>query len=544
MSARPPSIPTVERSVEELDRLLERIKALGPDPRDAKDLEDLVASYEYLTSVIRDKQTTIAKLREMLFGASTETRKNVLGEQREAAAPPPAATPSSRARPPGHGRHAPASYPGAARVAVAHAQLHSGDPCPHAGCRGKVYARREPRELVRIRAMVPFSAAIYEQQELRCNLCGEIVRAPLPPGVGEEKYDASVVAMIAVLRYGTGVPWHRIEQLQEGAGIPLPASTQWDLVERGCSALVPVHEELIRQAAQGELLHNDDTPMVILAFLAQMRAKRERGEDAPERTGVFTTGIVAVVGTQRVVLYFTGNRHAGENLMDVLRQRGTGLPPPLQMCDALERNLPGDLETIVGNCLTHARRQFVDVVGSFPDEVRHVLDELAIVYRHEAATKAMSAAQRLAFHQKESGPVMDRLHAWLVERVEGRHVEPNSALGEAIAYARKRWGRLTLFLREEGAALDNNVCERMLKRAILHRKNSLFYKTEYGARVGDLYMSLIATARLAGADPFDYLTVLQRHAGRVKERPGDWLPWTYRATLASLDPPAQALPAP
>ncbi len=75
-------------------------------------------------------------------------------------------------------------------------------------------------------------------------------------------------------------------------------------------------------------------------------------------------------------------------------------------------------------------------------------------------------------------------------------MEPNSGLGKAISYMLRQWPALTLFLREPGAPLDNNLCERALKKAILHRKNSLFYKTLNGAEVGDLYMSLIHTCEL------------------------------------------------
>lgn len=75
------------------------------------------------------------------------------------------------------------------------------------------------------------------------------------------------------------------------------------------------------------------------------------------------------------------------------------------------------------------------------------------------------------------------------------------------------------------------MCERALKKAILHRKNSLFYKTENGARVGDLFMSLIHTCELSGANPFDYLTQLQRHAGELARMPSEWMPWNYPATL-------------
>ncbi len=253
-------------------------------------------------------------------------------------------------------------------------------------------------------------------------------------------------------------------------------------------------------------MHNDDTPMTILGLPAERAEAEARGAEGSARKGVFTTGVISQAGGRRIALYATGPRHAGENLRALLLGRDRERAPPVQMCDGLERNLPKELETIVGNCVVHMRRQFVEVAGSFPDEVRYVLEELARAYRTEARARALPPEERLALHRQESGPVMERLRAWMDAQLAQREVEPNSGLGKAIAYARKRWGRLTLFLLAAGAPLDNNVCERMLKRAILHRKNSLFYKTSNGARVGDLYMGLVATAKLAGADPFDYLT--------------------------------------
>ena len=101
----------------------------------------------------------------------------------------------------------------------------------------------------------------------------------------------------------------------------------------------------------------------------------------------------------------------------------------------------------------------------------------------------------------------------------------------------KHWEKLTLFLRVPGAPLDNNICERALKKAILHRKNALFFKTANGAHVGDVFMSLIYTCELCGANPFDYLTELERHAGELAEDPQRWMPWNYRQTLDALTPP-------
>ena len=138
---------------------------------------------------------------------------------------------------------------------------------------------------------------------------------------------------------------------------------------------------------------------------------------------------------------------------------------------------------------------------------------------------------------------MEELERWMKEKVEEREVEPNSGLGEAIAYLQKHWVPLTLFLRKPGAPLDNNICERALKKVILHRKNALFYRSDEGARVGDLYLSLIHTAQLCGTNPFDYLVSLQRHTKAAAARPRDWMPWSYaqaRDCLEELEPPPTA----
>jgi hypothetical protein len=89
-----------------------------------------------------------------------------------------------------------------------------------------------------------------------------------------------------------------------------------------------------------------------------------------------------------------------------------------------------------------------------------------------------------------------------------------------------------LFLRKAGAPLDKNIVERSLKRAALHRKNALFYRTLNGAQVGDLFMSLIHTCQLCGVDSFDYRVELQRHAKEQAACPTEWMPWNYRETPA------------
>jgi transposase len=310
-----------------------------------------------------------------------------------------------------------------------------------------------------------------------------------------------------------------------------------------------IFQELIVQAAQAPLLHSDDTPMKVLSLMAE-RAKAEADGVKPVAKAINTSGIVAVLEQHKVVLFFTGHAHAGKNMERVLAQRAQELQPAMQMCDALSANVAGEFKTILANCLTHGRRQVADVAEQFPEAARSVIQALAKVYEHDAKCRQeqLSPEQRLLFHQEHSQPVMEELERWMNEQFDKRLVEPNSGLGKALRYLLKHWDELTLFLRKAGAPLDNNLCERALKRAILHRKGSMFYKTVKGAEVGDIYMSVIHTCRLCDVNPFEYLNTLQHHAQDVIKRAALWLPWNYREQLAgrpvSSSEPAYSLTPP
>jgi transposase len=434
----------------------------------------------------------------------------------------------------GHGRNGASAYQAARTVAVT-AKLANGDACPECA-RGRVYAQRRAKTVVRVVGQAPVEATVYEMERLRCNACGQVFTAEAPEGIGDEKYDATAIAMIALLKYGAGVPFMRLERTQAQLRIPLPAATQWELMEQSAAAAKPAFDQLIWQAAQGEVLHNDDTGMRILQLAR---------EPSDKRTGVFTSGIVSLWRNHKIALFFTGRQHAGENLADVLKYRAGEIRPPIQMCDALSRNTPklaSGVQILLANCIAHGRRQFVDVAANFPLECGYVLESLGMVYGIDALAReqGLDADQRLQFHQQYSGPLMDQLHGWLKAQLAEAKTEPNSGLGKAIYYLLNHWQALTLFLRESGAPLDNNLCERALKKAILNRKNALFYRSPNGAMVGDLFMSLIHTCELNGVNPFQYLTELQRHRTDVKHAPADWMPWNFADTLAQKQTPAAA----
>jgi transposase len=523
----------VELTCDEMDALLERLSGILATG-DYEIIAGMVATLKTLKQAVDEKGLSVRRLLRMIFGAKTETAKNILPKPVSGGQPstPISNNPEGKNKAPGHGRNRADDYTGAVRIKLTHSSLKIGDICPKC-CRGKVYLMDTPGKMVRITASPPIQASIYEWDKLRCNLCGEAFNPELPAGISPEKYDAPAGAMIALLKYGSGFPFYRLKYFQDSLGVPLPASTQWEIVEKVADRILPAYLELIRQAAQGDIIYNDDTTVKILDLLAENAA-----ENAPSRKGMFTSGLVSTIGGIKIGLFITGRKHAGENLSDVLAQRAQTLPPPIQMCDALSRNLPQELETILANCLTHARRNFTDLAEIFPPECSYVIKILGEIYRNDKDAKEqnLSPEQRLELHQRESRPWMEKLHAWLNRQFEEKTVEPNSGLGKAISYMLKHWEPLTLFLRVPGAPLDNNICERALKMAILHRKNSLFYKTEHGAYIGDLFMSLIHTCRLSKINPFNYLTTLQKYSDHLRQNPLLWLPWNYQTTLAALPP--------
>jgi transposase len=509
----------VDIDLEELNRVLDKARQ---QPMGEADYVKMKIALEVLGERLKPARTT-------------EKTRTVVAQPQLACSASVAPGGDERRANKGHGRNSADAYTGARKIEIRHAQLVCGDACPECA-RGKVYPQRQPKTRVRIVGQAPLEATVFEMQRLRCNACGQVFTAEEPEGLGADKYDATAIAMIAQLKYSSGVPFARLERLEGQMEIPLPAATQWELVEQGAAALQPAFDQLLWQAAQGGVLHNDDTGMRIL---------RLAREPSDKRTGVFTSGIVSVWRNCKIALFFTGRQHAGENLADLLRKRAEQMSSPIQMCDALSRNTPkvaNGVKILLANCMAHGRRQFVDVAANFPEECAFVLEALGMVYGNEALVReqGLDAGERLRFHQQYSGPLMEQLHGWLEGQLAEAKTEPNSGLGKAISYLLKHWQPLTLFLREKGAPLDNNLCERALKKAILNRKNAMFYKTLNGAMVGDLFMSLIHTCELNGVNSFRYLTELLRHSADIARTPADWMPWNYDETLARMESPAAA----
>jgi len=550
----------VQQRLDEVKALRERLGTGRWQEEDWGLLERVLGSYERLLSMLCEAQITLKRLQTLVFGKRRQRRHGVASgtsasggatggcdhESGADARPQPGVEtagdevqlPRAGGHRPGYGRLGMATYAGAERAECRHEALAVGQRCPVCG-QGRLYGVPPGRE-IRIDGNALLSAIRYELEKLRCSACGQMFTAPLPAEAGTEKYSPRARAVLAVSRYYLGLPFFRVEAYQAMLGVPVPEATQWDQIEQlgDCSYKVFAYLETL--AAQGELIHQDDTSVRILSLMAENRTHQTAAEAlgfarSQERTGMFTTALVVKVGEQTLCLYYSSRSHAGENLQALLEQREAERDKPLVMSDALSRNEVDETTVIRCHCLAHGRRQFSDLADVFPVECQVVLDTLKQVFDHdeEARDKQMSPEARFAYHQAYSQPLMDELRQWLQKQVDDHLVEPNSALGKAIAYMQTHWETLTRFLSIPGAPLDNNLVERALKLFMRQRKNSLFYRTEHSAYIASVLTSLIATCVYAGVNAVDYLVALQEHRREVFAAPAAWLPWAYARSRAS-----------
>jgi len=442
-----------------------------------------------------------------------------------------------------HGRYAASEYPGCQDIDVPMDDEHLKQSlCPEcAACdtEAKVVPL-PPKMIVQLESHPLVSGRRYCLEQSRCLLCLTYFKATLPEEAqGKKKYSPNCTSAIAIHHYYAGLPFKRIEMLQAAQGIPLADATQYDLMSRFYHSVAqPVMTELEKYAAEGSSLFFDDSSHRILEQIALNKSACSPGD----KRSIHATAILSIYEGRRIYLFKTNTLPAGKQLRELLETRQSN-DQFLTMSDASAQNFP-ELKAsllsrwIISLCLTHGRRRFVELMDEahIDHDIVFVLDCFSQVYQHDEHCKNenLDLRARLEYHQKNSGPLMEALRIWMNNLLLYKRVEPNSSLGEALAYMLKRWEWLTQFLRTPGAALDNNLCEQAVKLVIRYRKNSLFYRTFQGANIGDAIMSLLHTAAHNNVNIFNYFNELQAHAVLVNESPASWLPWNYQETIQCL----------
>ena len=549
---------------EEIDDLIDRLNNKGLLEGDYSLLTDVLRAMIWLSFSLQEKELSIRRLRK-IFGIKTESAKKLMelahgksleqnnateddsrdedaekkSEKTDSEANPistkkePAQeTKESKDKPKNHGHRASRDYSEAKVIDIAHQTLKKRDACPDC-LKGKLFQLKSGT-VIRIVGQPWLQVEIYRPERLRCSLCGKVFTANLPTEVAtNSRTDNSAKAIVTLLKYRGGVPFYRQEQIQEILGAPISASEIWEMTENVANIAQPIYGAICKTAADAELIHNDDTAAKILSRMHELKTSEEK----PERTGTYTSCIIAVLKTigVKIGLFFTGWKHAGENLDELLKERSEKLTPPIHECDALSRNVPENHDTQLANCLAHLRRKFYELVDVWPQEVTKIISEFSFVFSNDHSAPK-EPQDRLKWHQEKSTPVMQRIRDYCNDLIKQKKIEPNSSMGKAIAYLNNHWEAFTLFLRIPDVPLTNNDSERLIKRAVLNRKNAYFFRNETGAKIADILMSVMETCVLNGVNPCNFLIAIQEHQVDVHRNPTLWLPWKYETRLKELLP--------
>lgn len=547
------SVPNcVQFTPEEVEALIDRLHHRCLREEDYPLLADLLRAMIWLNVNLQEKKLTIQRLRAV-FGIKTETAERLFrlaaGRTSAGQSDPGRQTSSDSESPPdssqekegtdnrkpNHGHRPSSEYTEAKIIAVAHQTLGKGALCPSCQ-KGKLFSLA-PGTVIHIVGQPWLQVEIYKPERLRCPVCGQIFTARLPQEVASSRTNHTAKAIVSLLKYRGGVPFYRQGQLQNILGAPVSPSEIWEMTEAVADDLLPVYGHLCSIAAQAELIQNDDTKARILSLIEERKRALEEERKPEKRTGTFTTGILASckdLGV-KVALFFTGRNHAGENLEALLEGREEQAGPPIQECDG-GHNLPKNHQTQVAHCLAHVRRKFYELVELWPQPALKVVGLFALLFAHDQSAPS-DPEERLKWHQDKSEPVMREMNEYCESLLKKREVEPNSSLGKAIAYFKNHWEGITLFLRVPGVPLTNNDTERLLKRAVLNRKNAYFYRNERGAKIGDILMSTIETCVLNHINPWNYLLAIQREQQEVRKNPLAWMPWNFQLALRKRHPP-------
>ena len=536
----------IDKSPADIDAAIAAIKA-SDIPSGTKDFAiSCIKLAVWLPKALLEHKIKLSNLRKLIFGfgrrnkksskndASSEDKKdheknddstatNSTETQNENASAPDT---TNQLPTPGHGRLPHSAYSNTIEHQLS-CHLKQGDYCP-TQCGGKLYYV-EPGIIVRVKGQNLAAVHKYWIEKLRCGLCGEIISANVTADVGTQKYDAAFKAILVLQKYYVAIPFYRQAYFQSLLGVPLPASTQWQLVEEVGGAALLIFPTLERLAANGDVLHNDDSHVKITDLIREHHLHPSK-----ERTGTFTTGFISRTKERDIALFYNGTKHTGENMEKLFQKRDANSGEVIQMCDALSRNMPVSFKSILCNCLSHEFRKFDDLKEFYPDQCIHVIKLLSAIYENDEQTRDMTNAERLEYHHQHSKTIMGNLHDYLTYQLKYKKVEPNDSLGKAIKYMLKHWHELTQFLRVVGAPLDNNIVERALKIPIRGRCTWLFYKTEYGAMIGGVLTSIIYTCALSSINPLHCLIALQENKNQIVKEPEKWLPWNYQETLATL----------
>ncbi len=379
-------------------------------------------------------------------------------------------------------------------------------------------------------------------EHTKCNCCGAKDSAGEPEALKNciGRYNFSAIAPLAALHYQYGMPFNRLEGLSQNLGLPISSSTQWDLMESTANQVYGFYKFLCKSAANAPVQYCDDTSVSIIALVKEIREQQEQAASngkSPNqvRSGVHTTNLTAKLNNGSICIFISGLHHSGEVLASFFEAR-TLEEQVIVMTDASSCNNAKIKKTNqdyeLAHCNSHSIRKIKD--HKEDPRVHRMLKLYREIFKNDQKTHSMPPKERLEFHKTNSLPLMEDIKSSIETAFAEKQIEPNSILGKDLQYFLNHYKELAAFCYIENAPIDNNTAERMLKGIIRYRKNSYFFKNDMGAKVADIFTTILFTAELNGIKSIEYLHHLLKYREHWKKSPEAWLPWNIQKTLDAL----------
>ena len=395
--------------------------------------------------------------------------------------------------------------------------------CP--ACGGAL--QRLGEDVSEVLEYVPASFKVIRQvrPKLACRCCDAIVQAPAPSRpIARGLAGPGLLAHVLVSKFADHLPLYRQSTIYAREGVELPRSTLAEWVGGAHHLLRPLVAALRRYVLATDKLHGDDTPIPVLA--------PGNGKTATGRLWTYVRDDRPAGSEAAPAVWFAYSpNRKGEHPTEHLKSfRG------ILQADAYAGfgALYDSGRVVPAACWAHVRRKFYEIAQAHGSPLaQDALQRIGALYAIEAQIRGQPPDARRAVRQARAGPLLDDLHRWLRETLQG--LSCKSALGGAIHYALKLWPALERYRDDGRVEIDNNAAERALRAVALGRKNYLFAGSDAGGERAAAIYSLIGTARLNGLDPEAYLRyVLERIADHAVNRVEELLPWHIATVLANV----------
>ncbi len=333
-----------------------------------------------------------------------------------------------------------------------------------------------------------------------CPRCRTGIRtAPMPPQpIPKSLASPTLLAHVAISKYGDGLPLYRQETMFRRIGIDLPRSSLANWMVKVGELVQPLINLLREDLLSSGFVQCDETRYQVL---------KEPGKRAESQSYLW----VQHAPDLGIVIYeYDPSRSA-----EVPKRLFAGFEGYMQT-DGYEGYGAQGKEpgvTHVG-CWGHARRKFDEALRgqrSSKKKNRSTKESKALaglafiqkLYKIDKPLRDRPPDERYRIRLEQSKPVMEKLRIWLDDALP--RVPPKSLTGKALGYMDRQWPKLVRVLEDGRLPLDTNWVENAIRPFVVGRKAWLFADTVRGAEASANLYSLIETAKRSGLEPFAYL---------------------------------------